>query len=68
MFAAGADATMAGAYLTSEGRSDQQDLEMIRELGLDHGPIAQAEPQPSAAQPGKGRLQVLQPGTSSTSY
>jgi biotin synthase len=34
MFAAGANSTMAGNYLTTEGRSAQDDLAMIRDLGL----------------------------------
>jgi biotin synthase len=34
MFAAGANSTMAGNYLTTEGRSAEDDLAMIRDLGL----------------------------------
>jgi len=34
MFAAGANSTMAGDYLTTQGRSAEDDLAMIRDLGL----------------------------------
>ena len=63
MFAAGADATMAGAYLTSGGNEGADDLDMIRQLGLDPGealPTAETTPQNPR---GSQRLQVIQPGT-----
>jgi len=66
MFAAGADATMAGAYLTSGGNPGQDDLEMIRELGLDHGPVQQVSAPAESPSTGSGRLQVIPPGTSSS--
>jgi biotin synthase len=65
MFAAGADATMAGSYLTSDGRTGSEDLEMIKQLGLDHGPVAEPAAAPSAG--GNARLAVIQPGTSAPS-
>jgi biotin synthase len=34
MFAAGATGTMAGNYLTTEGRPAEEDLRMVRDLGL----------------------------------
>lgn len=34
MFAAGATGTMAGNYLTTAGRPPQEDLQMVRDLGL----------------------------------
>jgi biotin synthase len=34
MFAAGATGTMAGNYLTTSGRPAEEDMRMIRDLGL----------------------------------
>ncbi len=45
MFMAGANGTILGDYLTTRGRSTEEDLRMLRDLGLEpeaHGPIAEA--------------------------
>jgi len=34
MFAAGATGTMVGNYLTTSGRAAEEDLRMLRDLGL----------------------------------
>jgi biotin synthase len=34
MFASGATGTMVGNYLTTEGRPAEEDLQMLRDLGL----------------------------------
>jgi biotin synthase len=44
MFVAGASATMAGHYLTSEGRSTADDWTMIRDLELDYVPPGAPRP------------------------
>ena len=67
MFAAGADATMAGAYLTSGGNAGTDDLDMIRQLGLDPGEVSHAAEPEEPAAVGSSRLQVIQPGTTASS-
>jgi biotin synthase len=37
MFLAGANGTMAGNYLTTKGRDKEEDMQMIRDLGLEAG-------------------------------
>jgi biotin synthase len=44
MFMAGASATMAGDYLTSDGRSTVDDWQLIRDLELDYREPGQARP------------------------
>ncbi|MEE2830019.1 MAG: biotin synthase BioB [Myxococcota bacterium] len=44
MFVAGASATMAGHYLTSTGRSTEDDWQMIRDLGMDYRPEGAPRP------------------------
>jgi biotin synthase len=35
IFAAGANSTMVGNYLTTKGRAYQDDLQMIKDMGLE---------------------------------
>lgn len=44
MFAAGASATMAGHYLTSEGRSTEDDWTMIQDMEMDYLPPGAPRP------------------------
>jgi biotin synthase len=51
MFMAGADACLIGNYLTTRGRPVEEDLAMVRDLGLEPWP----PPVPAPAAPGGGR-------------